>query len=34
MLWGFRHVELLIEVPIRRLKTFIKDKEYLELMKK
>ena len=33
-LWGLRHVELLIEVPIRRLKTIIKDKEYESLLKK
>ena len=33
-LWGIRHVELLIEVPIRRLKTFIKDEEYKALLKK
>ena len=32
-LWGIRHVELLIEVPIRRLKTFIKDEEYKNLTK-
>ena len=33
-LWGFRHAELLIEVPIRRLKAIIQDKEYANWFKK